>query len=69
MAATAGMSDVGMGVRMLSRLVATSRFCRFVMPVIAVDDLGWDVVVEEPRDDLDSDESENEEHEKQPGRL
>lgn len=48
MTATAGMSDVGMMVRVLSRLMATSRFCRFVVPVVAVDDMGRDVVVEEP---------------------
>lgn len=68
--ATAGVTDVRVGVYVLSRsLMTTSRFCGLVVVVVAVDDLGGNVVVEEPRDDLDTDEAEDEECEKQPGRF
>ena len=71
MPTTAGMGDVGLGVRvrMLSSMLVATMFYGLVVAVIAVDDLGGDVVVEEPRDDLDADESEDEEDEEQPGRL
>jgi sensor domain CHASE-containing protein len=64
---TAGATDVGMGVCMCvfscGVTMAAARFYGVVVAVVAVDDLGGDVVVEEARDDLNADESEDEEGE------
>ncbi len=56
---------MGVCVCVFSRGVtmAAARFYGVVVAVVAVDDLGGDVVVEEARDDLDADESEDEERE------